>query len=262
MCVVMARQPRLSASEPSCLNTLAASNKRLCLAQETNMFRLMDLVAEEHANQVWALSNAGADLKTMQQLRAAADSSGNSPRSMPAREMDPPAHGAKPLAAGSNVQESTPESNGSSSGTGGLRPRDALAVRLVSKLTAIVVRHLPDLWHMPQERIAAMPGVGAAQQAATVQDATAALADLVQDFTEAYKCATVLIASILCFRKHRNCKMREPQERWQTGCTACLRCLFAGTSRVWHCKPLLKIGRRQRPSIQLAGATFACPDAV
>ena len=151
------------------------------------MFRLMDLVAEEHANQVWALSNTGADLKTLQQMRAAADSSGTSPRGVMPRDPDAPANGPKPPAAASGARETTAESGSSSGGAGGLRPRDALAVRLVSKLTAIVVRHLPDLWHMPQERFTAMPGVGAAQQAATVQDATAALADLVQDFTEAYK---------------------------------------------------------------------------
>ena len=150
------------------------------------MFRLMDLVAEEHANKVWALNNAGADLTTMQQLRAAAGSNGTSPRNVTFGDQQPPADGSKPLATGNGAPNPAADSV-SGAGAGGLRPRDALTVRLVSKLTAIVVRHLPDLWHMPQERFAAMPGVSAAQQAATVQDATAALADLVQDFTEAYK---------------------------------------------------------------------------
>ena len=167
------------------LTTCSRSNMD-CHAQETNMFRLMDLVAEEHANKVWALSNAGADLTTMQQLRAAAGSNGTSPRNVTFGDRHAPGDASKPLANGSGASDPSAES-ASSTGAGGLRPRDALAVRLVSKLTAIVVRHLPDLWHMPQERFAAMPGVSAAQQAATVQDATAALADLVQDFTEAYK---------------------------------------------------------------------------
>ena len=149
------------------------------------MFRLMDLVAEEHANQVWALkSGSTADLATMQQIRAASGGSAASPRGVSFATPDSPSHESKPATNGS----AEPAAGGSASNNvAGLRPRDALAVRLVSKLTAIVVRHLPDLWHMPQERLAAMPGVGAAQQAATVQDATAALADLVQDFTEAYK---------------------------------------------------------------------------
>ena len=149
------------------------------------MFRLMDLVAEEHANKVWALNNAGTDLAAMQQLRAAG-SNGTSPRNVTFGDQAPTSSGSKPLATSNGAIDPTADSV-SSTGAGGLRPRDALAVRLVSKLTAIVVRHLPDLWHMPQERFAAMPGVSAAQQAATVQDATAALADLVQDFTEAYK---------------------------------------------------------------------------
>ncbi len=179
------------------LTAVASRHRR---AQETNMFRLMDLVAEEHANKVWALNNAGTDLAAMQQLRAAAGSNGTSPRNVTFGDQTPTSNGAKPLAAGNGAVNPAADSVGGS-GAGGLRPRDALAVRLVSKLTAIVVRHLPDLWHMPQERFAAMSGVSAAQQAATVQDATAALADLVQDFTEAYKCATLLLSSPSCANK-------------------------------------------------------------
>lgn len=157
------------------------------------MFRLMDLVADEHANKVWALNNAGTDLTAMQQLRAAGGSNGTLSRNVSFGDQTPTSNGSKPLATGNGAVDPAVESVGGS-GAGGLRPRDALAVRLVSKLTAIVVRHLPDLWHMPQERFAAMPGVSTAQQAATVQDATAALADLVQDFTEAYKRVYVLLS--------------------------------------------------------------------
>ena len=151
------------------------------------MFRLMDLVAEEHANRVWALNNSGAaDLATMQQQRAASGGSAASPRGVSFADSASASASKEHKPAANGGTE--PAANGAAGGSAaGLRPRDALAVRLVSKLTAIVVRHLPDLWHMPQERLAAMPGVGAAQQAATVEDATAALADLVQDFTEAYK---------------------------------------------------------------------------
>ena len=59
-------------------------------------------------------------------------------------------------------------------------------MKLVSKLTAIAVRHLPELWHLPQERLAAMQSI-APQCANLVLDANHALADIVQDFTNSLR---------------------------------------------------------------------------
>lgn len=48
------------------------------------------------------------------------------------------------------------------------------------------VRHLPDLWHLPAERLAAMQSI-APEFGGLVQDASHALADIAQDFTESYR---------------------------------------------------------------------------
>jgi len=135
--------------------------QKWCGVQETHIFRLMEKCTEEHLSGLSALK------------KRAGDSSPASSLSSTMRK-----------GVSFSVLDTPEKSTQSPSIT--LQAADALHVRLISKLTAIAVRHLPDLWHLPQERLASMQSM-APELSGLVQDASHALADIVQDFTDSYR---------------------------------------------------------------------------
>lgn len=134
------------------------------------MFRLMDKCSEEHLTSMGSLKRRAGDSSSASSL----------------------GYSSIPRKGVSFSVLDTPEQDPlSPSVTAQLRAADALHVKLISKLTAIAVRHLPDLWHLPQERLAGMQSL-APELSNLVQDASHALADIVQDFTDSYRHAAQL----------------------------------------------------------------------
>ena len=80
-----------------------------------------------------------------------------------------------------------------------------------SKLAAVLVRHLPDLWHLPGEQLPGLAGI-APQLGALAEDATHAITDLVAALMDAFRWA---LFSLLLFH---TCPSAPPTHRTDCVC--------------------------------------------
>ncbi|KAK9814628.1 hypothetical protein WJX72_008970 [[Myrmecia] bisecta] len=146
--------------------------------QNDSIHALLDTCSEEHAARLRVIHERGQDQAAAEERWKALQSDNNAQGTV---DLDMLLHHKK---HGAPSGEATSDAGGTP--TSALEPDAAveqLWLKFVSRLVGVLVRHLPEFWHTPQERLLPLAGISAAAKAAINDGAedAATMVDCIMD---------------------------------------------------------------------------------